>query len=142
MMSSGSRHKYCCISSPNSFSGEFELKKVIGQGAFSDVYLCVRRDDERKYAAKVLKKDYGQTMDETAWKTVSELNVANSMTKHPFILSIVMAYHEQQSGKVILLTELMSRSLYDIITEGQCPLSDIRIRDYMYQMLEGTYILL
>lgn len=129
-----------CITSSTNFFDDYELKHSIGQGAFSDVYLCVRRDNEQQYAAKVLKEDYGRTMDETAWKTISELNVANAMRKHPFILSIGLAFHEQQTGKIILLSELMNKSLHEVIAEGQCPLSDVRIKEYMYQMLEGTFL--
>ncbi|XP_060848458.1 MAPK/MAK/MRK overlapping kinase-like [Rhopalosiphum padi] len=121
----------------NSFNTEFDLKKKIGEGTFSDVWLCVQRNNKREYAAKVLKKNYGCTVDADTWNSISEVNVSNSVGKHPFLIMLEAAYHEKETGKIILVSELMKKSLYDIIENGECPLSDNRIKTYMYQMLEG-----
>jgi renal tumor antigen len=125
----------------NSFKTEFDLKKKIGEGTFSDVWLCVQRNNGREYAAKVLKKNYGCTVDADTWNSISEVNVSNSVGKHPFLIMLEAAYHEKETGKIILVSELMKKSLYDIIENGECPLSDYRIKTYMYQMLEGIIVL-
>jgi len=124
----------------NSFYTEFDLKKIIGEGTFSVVWLCVQRNTGQKYAAKVLKKNYGHTMNADKWNAISEVNVSNSVGKHPFLLMLKCAYHDEENEKIILVTELMQKSLYDIIENGECPLPEYRIKTYMYQMLEGTII--
>ncbi|XP_001951953.2 MAPK/MAK/MRK overlapping kinase-like [Acyrthosiphon pisum] len=121
----------------NSFYSEFDLKKKIGEGSFSEVWLCVQRSNGREYAAKMLKKNYGYTVDADTWNAVAEVNVSNSLEKHPFLLMLKSAYHEKENGKIILISELMKKSLYDIIENGECPLSEYRIKTYMYQILEG-----
>lgn len=122
----------------NSFADDYDLKEKIGEGTFSDVFLCVQRTTEQQLAAKILKKDYGKNLDEVKWNSINEVNIANSVEKHPFLLFMEAAYHDSATGKVILVSELMKRSLFDII-ENKCILSDYRIKTYMYQMLEGRY---
>jgi len=124
----------------SNFYSEFDLKEKIGKGTFSDVWLCVQRNDGREYAAKILKKNYGHTMDADKWNTISEVNVFNSVGNHPFLLMLKSAHHDKENGKIILVTELMKKSLYDIIENGECPLSEYRIKTYMYQMLEGIIV--
>ncbi|KAE9544145.1 hypothetical protein AGLY_001834 [Aphis glycines] len=126
-----------CKDNSNNFRTEFDLKKKIGEGTFSDVWLCVQRNSGREYAAKILKKNYGHKVDDDTWNAISEVNVSKSVGKHPFLLMLESAYHEEETGKIILVSELMKKSLYDIIENGECPLSDYRIKTYMYQMLEG-----
>jgi len=119
------------------FSNDFDLKDKLGEGSFSEVWLCVRRSDGAELAAKILKKHYGRAMDTAAWTTISEVTVATSIGKHPYLLTMEEVYHDVESGKVILVTELMKKSLYDVIDSGQCVMTDARIKCYMYQMLEG-----
>lgn len=129
-------------SSSHSFSVDYEVKNKIGEGTFSEVWLCVQRNSGQEFAAKILKKNYGETIDATMWDDISEVNVLNAVGHHPFLLKMVEAHHERQTGRIILITELMKKSLYDIIEVGECPLSDYRVKIYMYQMLEGRYITL
>lgn len=128
---------YVTVSSAE-FSAEFSMRTLIGEGTFSEVWSCVRRNNGRKFAAKILKMNYGPRMNADAWSDISEVNVSNSVKKHPFLLLIEEAYHDRNTGKVILVTELMNKSLYDIIEDGECPLPEYRVKIYMYQMLEGT----
>lgn len=124
-------------SNKNDFSVDYDLKNKLGEGSFSEVWLCVRRNTGEELAAKILKKKYGRTINTDTWHTISEVLVAKSIEKHPFLLTMEGAYHEIESGKVILITELMKKSLYDIIEGSQSPIPDFRIKCYMYQMLEG-----
>jgi len=124
----------------NNFYSEFDLKEKIGEGSFSDVWLCVKRNNGREYAAKVLKKDYGHTVDADKWNAISEVNVSNSVGKHPFLLMLKSAYHDKEKGQIILVTELMKKSLNNIIENGECPLSEYSIKTYVYQMLEGIIV--
>lgn len=119
------------------FTTDFDLKSKIGEGTFSEVWLCIQRDNKKEYAAKILKKNFGKTMDEDAWNDISEVNILQSILPHPFLLMMDRGYHETGQGRVILISELMKRSLYDVIEAGECPLSDYRIKTYIYQMLEG-----
>lgn len=120
----------------NSFDHDYELINEIGSGSFSEVWSCVQLATGQKYAAKILKADYRTTMDSAAWNVITEVYVVNSIVKHPFLLTPEVAYHELELGKVILITELMSKTLYDIIKD-KCVLTDYQIKIYAYQMLEG-----
>lgn len=129
-----------CCSDGHEFSADYDLKNKLGEGSFSEVWLCVRRSDGAELAAKILKKHYGRTMDAAAWNAISEVTVATSIDKHPYLLTTEKAYHDVESGKVVLVAELMKKSLYDVIESGQCAMTDVRIKCYMYQMLEGSFL--
>lgn len=126
----------------DNFSVDYDLKDKIGEGAFSDVWSCVQRSNGQLAAAKVLKNDYKNTMTDATWNSISEINVANSLKNHPFLLTLKKAYYDDKLGRVTLVTELMKKSLFDIIEEKKCPLPEFQIKSYMYQMLEGRYIFL
>lgn len=128
-------------SSYDKFSENYNLTKKLGEGTFSDVWLGVDRYNGREYAVKVLKRKYGHSIDENTWEDISELSVANVVEKHPFLLSMENAYHEQETGSIYLITELMKKSLYDLLEASNGPLSDGRIKMYMYQLLEGITVL-
>lgn len=120
------------------FSNDYHLKTKIGEGTFSEVWSCVNRTDGQDLAAKILKKNYGAKIDAATWHTISEVSVTASLRNHPSLLMVMCAYHEPETGRVILVTELMKKSLFDIIGDGKHPLTDNRIKIYMYQILEGT----
>lgn len=122
----------------NNFADDYELKDNIGEGTFSEVRLCVQRTTGRQFAAKILKKDYHKTLDTAAWNSFNEVNITSSLENHPFLLTMKAAYHEPNTGKVILVSELMEKSLYEII-ENKCILTHYQIKTYMFQMLEGRY---
>lgn len=126
--------------SVDDFTAHYDLKSQIGEGTFSNVWLCVCRDDGQEYAAKILKKTYGSIMTVDDWHSIAEVNVAKSiMMAHPFLLMMEKCYHEQLGpGRVIMVSELMKRSLCDVIEAGECPLPDNRVVTYMYQLLEGN----
>lgn len=115
--------------------------KKLGEGTFSDVWLCVDRNNGREYAVKILKKKYGHYVNENTWEDISELIVANVVEKHPYLLSMENAFHEQETGSIYLITELMKRSLYDLLQASRGPLSDDRVKIYMYQLLEGITVI-
>lgn len=120
----------------NNFTDDYDLKYKIGEGTFSDVWSCVQRITGQELAAKILKMEYQQPFDATSWKSINEVNFANSVENHPFLLMMKAAYYVPDTGKVILVSELMHRSLYSII-ENKCILTHYKIKTYMFQMLEG-----
>lgn len=129
------------ISSVDDFGTVYDLIRQIGEGMFSDVWLCVRRHNGRKYAAKILKKNYGNFMGADDWNSIAEVNVAKSVLNHPFLLMAERCYHERLGpGRIILVTELMKKSLYDVIVARESPLPENRIKPYMYQLLQGNEI--
>ncbi|XP_050527892.1 MAPK/MAK/MRK overlapping kinase-like [Daktulosphaira vitifoliae] len=125
------------VDGKDSFYSDYFLDIKIGEGTFSDVYKCVEKNYGRKMAAKILKNDYGPTIDADTWASINEVNVANIIERHPFLLIVDSAYHDIGTGRIVLVTELMKNSLYDVIESGECPLTDNRIKIYMYQLLEG-----
>lgn len=60
--------------SSGDFLSIYDLQKKIGQGTFSEVWRCVRRNGGQEFAAKILKKDYGSDMDEKDWLAISEVD--------------------------------------------------------------------
>lgn len=129
------------IKSVDDFATDYDVKHKIGEGMFSNVWLCVQRDNGQEYAAKILKNNYGSTMNADDWNSIIELNVAKTVLKHPFLLMLERCYHERSGpGRVIMVSELMKRSLYDVIEAGECPLPANRIKSYTYQLLEGNEI--
>uniref|UniRef100_A0A2S2R103 MAPK/MAK/MRK overlapping kinase n=1 Tax=Sipha flava TaxID=143950 RepID=A0A2S2R103_9HEMI len=128
--------QYSYISS-NDFSADYELIHKIGEGSFSDVWLCIDQNNGKKLAAKILKKDFGKSVNAATLNEISEVKVARLVGNHPFLLMVEGVYHQQEYGKIVLFTELMKKSLYDMISEGECPFSAYTIKSYTYQMLEG-----
>lgn len=120
----------------NNFTDDFDLKDHIGEGSFSEVRLCVQRTTGQHFAAKILKMSYQKTLDAATWHSLNEVNIASSLENHPFLLIMKAAYHDLSTGKVILVSELMQKSLYEII-ENKCILTNYQMKSYMFQMLEG-----
>lgn len=121
------------------FTTNYDLKTKIGAGTFSEVWLCVKRDNGKEMAAKILKKDYGSSkVNVTTLNSISEVKIAKTVGDHPFLLMMVGAYFAKEYGKIVLVSELMKRSLFDIIKNGGYSLSRFRIKIYTYQMLEGN----
>lgn len=125
--------------SSTDFSVNYELIKKIGEGSFSNVWLCVNRNNGKELAAKILKKNFGKSVNATTLDDISEIRVARLVGKHPFLLMVEGVYHRQETGEIILFTELMKKSFYDLIKNGECPLLGNRMKSYTYQMLEGNH---
>lgn len=130
--------QYSYISS-NDFSADYELLHKIGEGSFSDVWLCIDQSNGKKLAAKILKKNFGKSVDASTLNDISEVKVARLVGNHPFLLMVEGVYHQQEFGKIVLFTELMKKSLHNVIEEGEYPLSGYTIKSYTYQMLEGKH---
>lgn len=127
------------FSSVDDFTTEYDVKNQIGEGMFSNVLLCVQRENGQEYAAKILKKSYGSIMRANDWNSIAEVKVAESILRHPFLLMMERCYHERLgTGRVIMVSELMKRSLSDVIEAGECPLPENHVKSYMYQLLEGN----
>jgi renal tumor antigen len=118
----------------------YDMKTQIGAGTFSDVWLCVKRDNGKEMAAKILKKGFRSSkVNVTTLNNIAEVKIAKTVENHPFLLMMVGAYFYKECGKIVLVSELMKKSLFDIIRSG-CSLSLFRIKIYTYQMLEGNNI--
>lgn len=133
---SGSRPEN--VNSLGDFASDYKIKYQISEGNFSYVWMCVQRDNGHKYAAKILKKSYGNSVNMDDWKNIAEVKVARSFLKHPFLLMLERVYHEcSEPGRVIMVSDMMNRTLYDVIGAGECPLQEKRVKSYTYQLLEG-----
>lgn len=127
--------------SSNDFSADYALIKKIGEGSFSDVWLCVNQNDGKQLTAKILKRDFDKTANANTLSDVSEVRVARVVGRHPFLRMVEGVYHQQNNGKIVLFAELMRRSLRDVIEDDELPLSACRLKSYTYQMLEGKKLL-
>jgi serum/glucocorticoid-regulated kinase 2 len=68
----------------------FEVIKVLGSGAFGKVFLVRKKDDNRKFAMKALKKR-NLIIKKQLKYAVTEANVLKSCN-HPFILGLHYAF--------------------------------------------------
>lgn len=122
------------------FTTNYDLKTKLGAGAFSDVWLCVKRNNGKEMAAKILKKAYGSSEVNVAMlNAISEVKIAKTVGNHPFLLMVEGAYFNRECDKIVIVTELMTKTLFDVIKDKEFSLTQFRIKIYTYQMLEGIY---
>uniref|UniRef100_A0A1A7Y098 Protein kinase, cAMP-dependent, catalytic, beta a n=1 Tax=Iconisemion striatum TaxID=60296 RepID=A0A1A7Y098_9TELE len=85
--------------------GQFELRKVLGQGSFGKVFLVKKitgPDDGQLYAMKVLKKATLKVRDRVRTKMERDILVE---VNHPFIVKLHYAF--QTEGKVYLILDFL-----------------------------------
>lgn len=68
----------------------FQIIKLLGAGAFGKVYLARKKNSDKRYALKILKKRQLISKNQVKY-AVSEVNILKKMD-HPFILSLYYAF--------------------------------------------------
>eukprot|EP00357_Protocruzia_adherens_P026640 CAMPEP_0114984716 /NCGR_PEP_ID=MMETSP0216-20121206/7434_1 /TAXON_ID=223996 /ORGANISM="Protocruzia adherens, Strain Boccale" /LENGTH=632 /DNA_ID=CAMNT_0002346889 /DNA_START=214 /DNA_END=2112 /DNA_ORIENTATION=+ len=82
----------------------FELKKVIGRGSFGKVMLVIKKDNQRPYAMKSLRKDIILESDQLEHTRI-EKEIMQSVT-HEFLMGLEYCF--QTPDKVYFITKYMS----------------------------------
>jgi eukaryotic-like serine/threonine-protein kinase len=96
--------------------GRYQILERIGEGAMADVFRAYDPSIDRALAVKILKQDYRQDSDYTAW-FLREAKSAGALS-HPNIVTIFDAgYMDDQSFIVMELLE--GKPLDELIDEGR-----------------------
>jgi serine/threonine protein kinase len=81
----------------------FLLLKLIGKGSYGKVYLVKKKDDEKIYEMKILKKKEMMLRHQVV-HIKTEKRILETI-KHPFIITLEYAFHNKQ--KLYLITEFI-----------------------------------
>eukprot|EP00475_Leptophrys_vorax_P001014 TRINITY_DN10531_c1_g1_i1.p1 TRINITY_DN10531_c1_g1~~TRINITY_DN10531_c1_g1_i1.p1 ORF type:complete len:586 (+),score=176.51 TRINITY_DN10531_c1_g1_i1:22-1758(+) len=133
---------------------DFQLLKVLGKGAFGKVILARRKDNEKIYAIKILKKS-AITSPYQETQVMLERHVLATM-KHPFLMQLRFAFQTKEKlyfgtdfykggdlffhlKKVKTFTEEQARF---IIAEVALGLGHLHAHNFIYRDLKSENILL
>ena len=139
---------------PDMSIDDFELLKLLGKGAFGKVFLVQKKDDEKMYAIKVLKKTSIIELNQLEHTKAEKMILSH--VNHQFLVSLVYAF--QTPEKLYFVMEFMKGGeLYqhllklDRFTEHQAKfyaacitlaLGHLHNNDYIYRDLKLENILL
>ncbi|KAJ8980743.1 hypothetical protein NQ317_011391, partial [Molorchus minor] len=109
---------------------EYKVLDKIGE----EVLKFQNRDTGICYAAKRLKKVY---KTEASIMSCAEIIAAQKLPYHPNILNMLQYHYDNFTGKVTFIFELMDMSMHDYLKTKRRGLSEHRVKNYLYQMLQG-----
>jgi protein-serine/threonine kinase len=69
---------------------EFLFYEMIGKGAFGEVYLVEKRDTEKEYAMKIMRKEF--LMNQNMMHYIKHEKDILSIMQHPFIVRLNFAF--------------------------------------------------
>lgn len=110
---------------------DFELLKVIGKGSFGKVMLVRKKDDQKIYAMKVLRKDAIIARRQVA-HTRSEKEILGKIN-HPFIVNLHFAFQTDKKLYMILDYVNGGELFFHLKKEGK--FSDERVRMYAAEIV-------
>ncbi|KAG8449258.1 hypothetical protein GDO86_016070 [Hymenochirus boettgeri] len=106
----------------------------IGEGTFSEVLKTQSLKDGKFYACKKMKQHFKSTEQVNSLREVQALR---RLSPHPNILMLFEVLFDKKSGCLSLICELMDMNVYELIRERRYPLSENKIRHYMYQLCKS-----
>lgn len=118
----------------STFEAKYKIVEQIGEGSFSEVLKCEHRNSRKCFAAKRLKKNYKCV--ENILKC-PEIIAARKLSPHTNLLNMLEYHFDPFYGKAIFIFELMDMSMYDYLRTKKKGLSECRVRNYLYQVLNG-----
>ncbi|XP_052120138.1 MAPK/MAK/MRK overlapping kinase-like [Frankliniella occidentalis] len=117
-----------------SFYTKYEVLCKIGEGSFSEVLKCQDRSSGQLFAAKKLRNAYRSLLDAA---NIPEAVAARKLKPHPNVLHLLEQHFDAATGCVTLIFELMEKSLYDLLKSRVRMLPEVRVRSFLYQLLQG-----
>lgn len=112
---------------------DFEIKKVVGRGNFGKVMQVTKKDTDRIYAMKVLRKDTIIAAD-AVQHTLSETNVLRRI-HHPFIVGL--KYSFQTPDKLYMVMDYLSGGELFYHLSNVERFSEDRARFYCAEIVEA-----
>ncbi|KAK9758680.1 Protein kinase domain [Popillia japonica] len=118
----------------SSFTTKYKVIQKIGEGSFSEVLKCEDKLTSMLYAAKRLKKTFKSATDVM---TCAEIIAMHKLSRHPNVLYMIEYFYDPALGKLTYVFELMDMSMYEYMKSKKRPMSEVKVRNYLYQMLKG-----
>ncbi|XP_058438193.1 MAPK/MAK/MRK overlapping kinase isoform X12 [Marmota monax] len=103
----------------------------IGEGTFSEVMKMQSLRDGNYYACKQMKQHF-ESIEQV--NNLREVQALRRLNPHPNILTLHEVVFDRKSGSLALICELMDMNIYELIRGRRHPLSEKKIRHYMYQL--------
>jgi len=109
---------------------DFELMTVVGKGSFGKVMQVRKKDDDKIYAMKVLRKEAIVARKQVA-HTMAERNILKKI-HHPFIVSLHYAFQTEEKLYMILDYVNGGELFFHLKKEGK--FSENRVRFYVAEI--------
>ncbi|XP_052551813.1 MAPK/MAK/MRK overlapping kinase isoform X2 [Tympanuchus pallidicinctus] len=106
----------------------------IGAGTFSDVLKMLSLRDGKYYACKCMKQHF-KSIEQV--NNLSEIQALRRLNPHPNILTLHEIVFDKKAGCLSLICELMDMNIYELIKGRRKPLSEKKIKNYMYQLCKS-----
>ncbi|XP_064316866.1 MAPK/MAK/MRK overlapping kinase isoform X2 [Phalacrocorax carbo] len=106
----------------------------IGEGTFSDVLKTLSLRDGKYYACKHMKQHF-ESMEQV--NNLREVQALRRLSPHPNILMLHEVVFDKKAGSLSLICELMDMNIYELIKGRRKPLSEKKIKNYMYQLCKS-----
>ncbi|XP_073464923.1 MAPK/MAK/MRK overlapping kinase isoform X2 [Aquarana catesbeiana] len=113
---------------------KYKTINKIGEGTFSEVVKAQSLKDGNYYACKKMKQLFKSTEQVN---NLREIQALRRLSPHPNILALHEVLFDRKSGCLALICELMDMNIYELIRERRHPLSENKIRNYMYQLCKS-----
>ncbi|NWQ74611.1 MOK kinase, partial [Columbina picui] len=106
----------------------------IGEGTFSDVLKILSLRNGKYYACKHMKQHF-ESLKQV--NNLREIQALRRLSPHPNILTLHEVVFDKEAGSLSLICELMDMSIYELIKGMKKPLSEQKIKNYMYQLCKS-----
>ncbi|XP_063804629.1 MAPK/MAK/MRK overlapping kinase isoform X2 [Pseudophryne corroboree] len=112
----------------------YKIISKIGEGTFSEVVKTQSLKDGNYYACKKMKQHFKSAEQVN---NLREIQALRRLSPHPNILMLHEVLFDRKSGGLALICELMDMNIYELIRERRQPLSDSKVRNYVYQLCKS-----
>ncbi|XP_053489719.1 MAPK/MAK/MRK overlapping kinase isoform X2 [Ictalurus furcatus] len=113
---------------------DYKIIKKIGEGTFSEVTRVQNLKDGKHYACKTMKQSINSL--EQA-HNLREVQAMKRLSLHPNILQLHEVIFDRDTRTLSLICELMEMNVYELIRGRQYPLSESKVKNYMYQLCKA-----
>ncbi|XP_078262173.1 MAPK/MAK/MRK overlapping kinase isoform X4 [Rhinoraja longicauda] len=113
---------------------DYRLVAKIGEGTFSEVWKAQSLKNGTYYACKKMKQ-YIESLEEV--NNIREIQAMRRLSLHPNILQLHDVAFDKKSGSLALICELMDMNIYELIRGRRHPLSENKVKSYMYQLCKS-----
>lgn len=110
---------------------DYRILQKIGEGTFSEVLRVQSLRDGQHYACKTMKQSV-HSVEQV--HSLREVQAMKRLNPHPNILQLHELLYDEDSGSLSLICELMDMNIYQLIKGRQYPLSESKVRHYMFQL--------
>ena len=112
----------------------YKLYRQIGRGTFSDVVHGQSLLTGRHVAVKMMKRRY-KTKEDVS--DIQEVQTLVRLSGNPHIIKLEDVVYDEVTGKLALVFEMMSCSLYDVLKDRKTKYPSDLVDHWMFQLLSG-----